>query len=1020
MTAKGYLGLAFSIAMAFGVTACLETPKPFIETQAAATDHDMTGGDGTGNNPDTTPAGAGHDYVMNRWAAATVIATDTISETNNFIFHDMKFVSTTSGNGILLRDIHTQATNTALSYFNATDSTWTTTTPLPTDQASSEVDISLTRDASTNNIIATWSYQDKVYVNTFMADSAQWMSATELGAGKSAKIMIDSTGNQYIFTYTTMTSGYAFGMYNKPQAGSWSTTATESHRMGSDTATKTLVTSSITLNKDNNPVLAFIEKTGTDNSLNTIRFAGGAWATSVDAVDTATNAINLTQITALEIRADNTGNEIIVLGTGANTQKHIYQSIRSSGANWQTASRLDIDKANIHIESGPLVTQSHDGKLFVAWTEHDTTPAPVVTATTDTTAADPHAGHKLSSYKSSSYGSTSYKIATRDGTGGIQKVLARMLNGTSWGSESLLSTAARDSVITALSINTGHEGTPMAMWTENSPAVTGTPAETRILSSHYMTGASGSAWMQKELVKSIPGATAQINKTYAYISPTGNGITLWSESIPASTGGTDFKINLALSSIAVSSHIEQPDTTPGTNPDPDDDTSTTPPSTLWSTPVEEATFQRSASSYYEGPELFIDNNDNRIIFVSQSEILNIGSNVPATINNTILQSSNNGPWQDVLTGQDFLQDLEPNKPIRFEQFKMVHSTNTLIGLLNDTSRYYVVYYNPSVGWSKSIIPNTFPVQSLPKLHVDSNGMATVINQSNSSNTPGIVVTAMHFMTPGGAPQVRSIAIASTINLLDHGLSATSDGTIHIGWIDATHQNANRLHTARYTPGGDWAQDIEAQTLDLGILNQKTTHYSVTSGGKEIFILNDLSQKKLKSSVRNADKTWTSMTDIISSFAPIGTPKIVNSDSQNFMLVWQQQMKMTMNGETMYINQFHTTFFDALTSIWSTPTIIGSDTHGQQSTVSIIMHDDSTATAAWIDRNGQTTSVYSSSFNSASGWGESQMLASYAGGAEGMVTRLKVAHNYTGTVAVIWDSNVFSSLYEHTIRISKQL
>jgi len=123
---------------------------------------------------------------------------------------------------------------------------------------------------------------------------------------------------------------------------------------------------------------------------------------------------------------------------------------------------------------------------------------------------------------------------------------------------------------------------------------------------------------------------------------------------------------------------------------------------------------------------------------------------------------------------------------------------------------------------------------------------------------------------------------------------------------------------------------------------------------------------------------------------------------------------------MYINQFHTTFFDALTSIWSTPTIIGSDTHGQQSTVSIIMHDDSTATAAWIDRNGQTTSVYSSSFNSASGWGESQMLASYAGGAEGMVTRLKVAHNYTGTVAVIWDSNVFSSLYEHTIRISKQL
>ena len=121
MTAKGYQGLAFSIVMAFGLSACLETPKPFSETHTVTDDH--SGHDMTGDNSttDTTTQVAGHDYAVNRWAAATVVATDTISETSNFMFHEMKFVATTSGSGILIRDIHTQATSSKLSYFNAAE-----------------------------------------------------------------------------------------------------------------------------------------------------------------------------------------------------------------------------------------------------------------------------------------------------------------------------------------------------------------------------------------------------------------------------------------------------------------------------------------------------------------------------------------------------------------------------------------------------------------------------------------------------------------------------------------------------------------------------------------------------------------------------------------------------------------------------------------------------------------------------------------------------------------------------------
>jgi len=570
----------------------------------------------------------------------------------------------------------------------------------------------------------------------------------------------------------------------------------------------------------------------------------------------------------------------------------------------------------------------------------------------------------------------------------------------------------------------------MAMWTEKSLT------ETRIMSSHFMTGASGSAWMQKELVKSIPSANAQINKTYAYISPTGTGITLWSESNPASSGaGTDFKINLALSSVAVSTHTEQTDTTPDTNPettpDPDDTTDTTPPSALWSTPAEpdvtvSAPDPKWQTEYVEGPQLLIDNSGNRIIYLSQSEP-NPDIKIPFNAKNTLKLSTSAGSWEDLLSGPAALALADLTPPILFEQLQIAHSTNALIGLLRVANEFYIAHYDPSNGWSKSLVPDTNPQEHAPKLHVDNLGNATVIKQiENPDKTKAVV--AMYYLTKDGLtqnlqPTGSTFTTSSMNNLLTHDTSSTTDGTVHIGWIDA-----NRLHTAKYPPGETWQHN--ADTLDIGPFDPTKTSYSVTYGGQEIIILNytytDNNRQKhqLKASVRNTNSgTWPMLTNIsnISDTQIIG-PLVVNSDEKNFMLVWQQQMMMTMNGLTVPVNQFHTAFFDASTTTWSAPTMIGSDTHGQQSTVSIVMHDDSTATAAWIDTSigGQTTtSVYASSFSAASGWGDSHLLASYAGGTEGVVSQTHVTHhNDTATTMIVWDNRHLSS-HEHFIWTSKK-
>ncbi|MDH5547827.1 MAG: hypothetical protein OEZ43_19795 [Gammaproteobacteria bacterium] len=973
---------AISISMLSG---CLESPKPFSETHPGAADAGMDHSAHNQNNQNqnqTQTQNTTIDYVPSQWGAKQELATDNVTD-SGVMLHSLKFTPTAQGSGYANWEIMGPTGKSGFAYYDASASapTLTASSPLPTDHTASH--ISFAYDTSAGDTLAAWSNNNTIHTNLFMPGmGASWMTAQARGAGKNPHAFINSTGDQFVLAEVALTDGFALGMYSKLSSSSnWSTTAAQLDRIG-----KTLKQYTVAVDKDGAPVVAWLEQTPnaatTDEqfSVNVARYSTtGGWTQTGTDIFPSGSIVTDGNIVSMALAIDNANNTYMIVST-SNNGRHIYSAKQSSTA-WNTTQLNNPNKTNTHVENTPVVAGFKNNKMLIAWLEHD--------LNTTTNSAKP-----------ALYSGASLKIYAREGTGGTTRIIERSISADTLAAERVVASSTTGMTIGALSANLVNSGEAILSWAEKGASTT------NIMSSNYTINTSGAGtWSQKELIFSTNSTSIQVEATSTMIDANKKGVTFWSEKPPATTTGTSIKISRSTRTNSLNIQSSNNNDTTNNNNDNNQNDNNNQNSTLspnWlSGNTADITFQSFDGEQIEGPKMLIDNLGNRIVYFSRSP-QSYDFNQAMEVTNYFVRYSN-GVWTRLLQNSTILDGLV--QPIRFSQLHMAKNTGTLVGLVSDQTRYFVIFYSPVSGWNKSVVEGISAGNTPPRLHVDDEGMVTLIYTKFTQNVT--TLNAVHYMTATSFSNVFELSIPNGSYELGHNHNVTPGGIVHIGWIDTVlHQTQGvirELHTATFTPQSGWTettQVLSSNQLD----NYLHTHYIVTPTGKQVFLQNDVLNHRLRYSIRSTDGSWGAITTLIENFVPVSDQydNLLSSKSlhvatgrdDNVLVVWKEPME---NTSAVPMFMYKSVMLNGTDNTWSSPSSISGELHESQKQLNVTLVDNTTAVATWV--TGDWKKIYANTFSLTSGWAVTPSLIANEAGASNLL-KPTIVSNLTDTI-IAW-------------------